>query len=219
MLKVGLEATEYSDATMNKKNWPQLSASRAAEIFKEMISLRQIYCEDTHFFKMNDFWQWLSEGDENINIREVKKSAKYESKYKAGVVALGDHATLVVPESMMVAASQGRKLENFTLAHEFAHLALGHHERNAVIKNFQLFSPDGVNANIPPNEEELEANYAAVFFQCGGALLSNNDDAVSIANRAFTDVYYTRKALGVCKLEAFRKELQLITSRYPRVTL
>jgi hypothetical protein len=172
---------------------------------------------------MNDFWDWLSEScdedDYEIRIKRVGTSNSDSNQNRAGVVALGEKATLIVPEQMMVKAAEGQNLSNFQLAHEFAHLALGHHETGAVIKNFQLFESKGVNANIPPNVEELEANFAAVFFQCGMALFDTETSPLHLANLASSDPLYVEKAIKICRLEGFQRELTRLNTRYVRVIL
>lgn len=198
---------------------PTISASRAAEIFNEMVGLRRIYCDDSRFFRMSDFWSLLAEGGGETKIKTYRSSEKEDYKRKAGVVAFAGNTTLVVDEALMLNAVNGCKLSNYILAHEFAHLALNHHARGAVIKNFQLYaSPVGL-ANIPPTAEELEANFAAVFFQCGVSLLNNQRSAVELANRAFSDVYYVKKAVSVCCLDVFKRELAKFESRAERVVL
>ena len=67
-------------------------------------------------------------------------------------------------------------------------------------------------ANIPPTDEELEANFAATFFQCGIALLDQNADALRLAHRAFTDVNYVRKALKMCRSPEFLEEFARLES-------
>ena len=204
-----------------RENRPTLSAYRMACIFREMQSLRRIYCEDTQFFKMIDVWEWLTDDDEGSGEIRIKKykSSNSTQRTKAGVVALGDKATLVVSEEMISKAKNGGKFENFTLAHEYSHLALDHHAMGAVVKNFQLYNSDSGLANIPPTIEELEANFAATFFQCGTALLDSNVDPVSLANRAYTDVYYVKKAVRMLRIPAFRQELSKQESSIVHVVL
>ena len=207
---------------MKKKNRPELRTSQVARIFKDMLDLRRIYCKDSEFFRMDEFWDWLSDEDGDsvgIQIKRYKSSNLDPYKNRAATIAFGDNATLVVPEDMMVKAAEGCKLSNYTLAHEIGHLALGHHARSAVVKNFQLFSSDNGLANIPPTVEELEANYAAVFFQCGIALLDPKIDPLELANRASTDVYSVRKIKKLCGLDVFQRELIILSASIERVVL
>lgn len=184
-----------------------------------MVSLRRIYCEDSEFFRMNEVWEWLADGDDGIKINKYRAGNKENYKRKAGVVALDDKFTLSVDEVLWKNAQNGGLLENYMLAHEFAHLGHDHHAKGAVTKNFQLYdSPFGM-ANIPPTFEEYEANLSAVFFQCGVALLDQNVEALSLVRRAHSDFTYVKKALGMCRLDVFRDELKRQTYGVKRVVL
>jgi len=204
---------------LRHKDRPILSAARAASVFKEMVGLRRYCCNDSQYFGMSEIWDDLAEDSDEINIKFSKSAHLDFDNSKAGVVAFDKFATLIVPETMWAKAVEGDRFANFTLAHEFAHLALEHHLMSANVKNFQLTNRGNDLANIPPNSEELEANYAAVFFQCGDALMEPNIDALNLAKRACTDVYYVKKAISLCKLEAFRRELEILYARYERVIL
>jgi len=128
---------------------------------------------------------------------------------RAGVIALEHSVTLVADEKLMERAAEGCNFMNFVLAHEFGHLVLDHHAKGAVIKNFQLFSgAGGMAASIPPTVEELEANFAAVFFQCGVALEEGRWNTRQLAQRAFSDDLYVKKAQAVVQLSAFLRELE-----------
>lgn len=63
-------------------------------------------------------------------------------------------------------------------------------------------------SNMPPTPEELEANYGAVFLQCGIALRDAKWDTMELANRAHTDFDYVRKVKALVRLEVFEKELR-----------
>lgn len=201
---------------------PTLTTPRIVEIFHEMVSCRRIYCDgsDARFFKMTEFWEWLA-GDQNdgIRIKTYNSDGEADYKRKAGVVAFGNLATLVVDQKLLSNARRGCKLSNFLLAHEFSHLALGHHDQGAVIKNFQLYSGPNGMMNVPPTKEELEANIAATFFQCGTALLDDAAEPLQLAHQAFTDVLYVKKCLGICGSNAFMDELEKRRVQHERVVL
>jgi hypothetical protein len=149
---------------------PALSVSRAAEIWTTLLSARREFFDDSRFFKMPEVWEELCGVSEEWSIKTYRSDEKEDFRRKAGLLVFGDRLTLTVDEVLIEKAMQGCKLCNFILAHEFGHLALNHHAKSAVTKHFQLFdSPYGM-ANLPPNLQELVANYAAVFFQCGAAL-------------------------------------------------
>lgn len=192
---------------MSAKKRPTISASRLAEIFREMVEARREFCGDVEFFKAVDVWEWLAEGGHGTKISTYKPDITKELKLRAGVVVFEDQVTLVADERLLFEAKKGCKQANFVLAHELGHLGLNHHLRGTVVKNFQLFSRANDIANTPPTMEELEANYAAVFFQCGVALLDERFDTIHLAHRAFTDVYTLKKVRDLVRLDSFKREL------------
>jgi len=210
------------------KKTPSLCPKQGARLFRRTLSSRRHFCDDGKFFKAVDAWREISSDVPEINIKAYKGAGT-----KAGVVALGGAATLIAPQDMLVRADKGCKLANFTLAHEMAHLLEGHHENNAVIKNFQLFDHVTGNANIPPTLEELEANYVAVFWLCGpsifdcdrkvtaadGSLRSLGRDAKQLADRAFCDVQQIRRARKLLEQQSFWEEINKMHRDRPRETL
>jgi hypothetical protein len=199
---------------------PSISTTRAAEIYKEVLAYRRIYCADTEFFRMTDFWDWMCSGSGDWSVKLFESNLGDDYKKKAGVVAFGNLVTLTVDRELWDRASQRCRLANFILAHEIGHLALDHHAKNAVTKHFQLFlGPRGMS-NIPPTLEEMEANLAAVFLQCGVALENVRWDALDLANRACCDIEYVKRAQRFVRLDVFQKELKRMSiTRYPRVVL
>lgn len=198
---------------------PILTTARAVESFKEMLAFRRDFCADNQFFRMSDVWDYFCDTTEDWKINTYRSRESEDHKRKAGVVSLGHSVTLTVDERLMELARQGCKLSNFILAHEIGHLGLDHHATGAVTKNFQLFAASFGMSNLPPTLEELEANYAAVFFQCGVALFDERLSALHLANRAWSDVEYVRKAQAVVRLEVFKRELALPNPVYPRIVL
>jgi hypothetical protein len=168
---------------------------------------------------MPEVWEDLCGGSEDWSIKTYRSDVKEDFKRKAALLVFGNRLTLTVDEVLIERAMQGCKLSNFILAHEFGHLALNHHARSAVTKHFQLFSSPCGMANLPPNLEELEANYAAVFFQCGEALANARWSAIELANRACSDVNYVKKALAIVRLDVFRRELARPKPKFERVVL
>jgi hypothetical protein len=205
-----------------KRKWKRkltLSPLRAAEIFKEMVECRRIYGADTDFFRMADVWEWLCE-DGDCSIKTYRSVEVEDYQRKAGVISFDGKSILTVDERLMENARKGCLLSNYMLAHELGHLALNHHARGAVIKNFQLFSgPDGMMCNAPPTVEELEANIAAVFFQCGIALMDPRWEAINLARRAFSDIHYVKIAQKIVKGEEFLRELKRQMPKRQRVIL
>lgn len=197
----------------------KISEARAAEISVEMVRCRRDFCADRDFFKASDLWEWLCADDNGWSIKKYVSRETEGHKRKAGVIALGDKVTLTVDSELWDDAKRGKKFPNFVLAHELGHLALDHHAKGAVVKNFQLYATASGRANIPPNLEELEAMYAAVFLQCGILLLDNSYGSVELALRAFSDVEYVRKARELAKHPEFRRELAKYSAPRKRVVL
>ena len=198
---------------------PFLSTNRAVEIYEEMIFCRRMFCADKNFFLMPDVWNDLLDDEGRWSIKTFRSSTVGNFKPKAAVIAFDDRATLTVDERLMENAENGCKLSNFILAHELAHLALGHHERSMVTKNFQLLLGDKGNSILPPNLEELEAHFAAVFFQCGVALEEPRWTSIDLANRACSDVYYVKKAQQYVQLDIFQRQLTRARTPTQRVVL
>ena len=201
------------------KSWPQLTTTRAAEIWRDTLWVRRQLYEDSDFFKMTDAWKEICSTGEQWTIKTVKTEQSEDYKRRAGIIYFDGRLTLTVDEKLKEKAEQGCSMSNFILAHELGHLVLNHHRRSAVGKNFQLFSGPCGMSNIPPNTEELEANYAAVFFQCGPALADPRWDSRRLANRAFSEVNYVKKAQIRVQLEIFQRELRRLNSRRQRVVL
>ncbi|WP_426033470.1 hypothetical protein [Cypionkella sp. TWP1-2-1b2] len=186
---------------------PFLTTARSVAIFDEMISCRREYCADTDFFRMTDFWEDQCDDEGRWQINKYRSDETEDFKRKAGVIAFDYRVTLSVDEKLMANAKRGCMLSNFILAHEMGHVALGHHLRSATTKNFQLFDGPRGMCNLPPTLEELEANYAGTFLQCGVALFDSKWSPLDLARRAFTNVEYVRKSQRIVGLEVFQREL------------
>jgi hypothetical protein len=189
-----------------KKTLPEITGTRAAVLFQDALSHRQLYIEDGKFFKMSCFWEWLADG-ETVTVKTYNSPATEDHKRRAGVIAFAGRTILTTDSVLLANARRGEGLSNTILAHELAHLALDHHANRKVVKNFQLFSTPKGMSNIPPTIEELEANVWAVFFQCGSALLEKTVDPVYLAKRAFTDVSFVKLALELCRRPLFLQKL------------
>jgi len=145
-----------------------------------MLECRRGYTSDSRFFKSTEIWEWLTHDDDNWSIMKYRGPNTEDYKRKAGVVAFDERVRLSVDERLWDNAAKGQMFANFVLAHELAHVALDHHSKGAVTKNFQLFDGPSGQCNIPPTVEELEANYGAVCFQCGAALEDPRWDSVTL---------------------------------------
>lgn len=201
------------------KKSPFLSTTRVAVAFNEMIACRRLRFADDSFFRMTEVWKDLCDENERWSIKTYKTKEAEDYKRKAGVISFADRVTLIVDEALWANAERGCKLSNFILAHELGHVAQDHHAGSRIIKNFQLFAGPSGMSNLPPTPEELEANLAAVFFQCGVALMDPELDPIQLAHRAFSDVYYVKKAQKIVQLEVFQRELEKLKTNYPRIVL
>jgi hypothetical protein len=181
---------------------PTMSTERAAEIYEVMLEYRRAFCADTKFFKMTELWDHLVAGDGEWKIQLFRSGLGADYERRAGVVALGHRVTLTADVELWERATAGSLIANFILGHELGHLALDHHAKAAVVKNFKLFvGSKGCMANIPPSVEELEAHLAAVFLQCGVALEDPRWSALELAKRAFSDVSYVKKCQSYVRLD------------------
>lgn len=198
---------------------PVISVPRTVEIYKEMLWARRELYSDHDFFLMPAAWEKVCEENIRWRIKLYPSDPKMPVKRKAGIVVFNGSLTLTADQRLFDDANKGCQISNFILAHELGHVALGHHDTGAVIKNFQLFDgPTGLS-NLPPTVEELEANYAAAFFQCGAALLDLRRGVLDLARSAACDVSYVRHARSAVLLEPFQRELNKHSKANPRVVL
>jgi len=198
---------------------PTLSTTRAAEIWRDTLWCRRELYSDQSFFKMTEVWETLCTDIKPWRLKTYRSNQLEDFKRKAGLTVLGDYVTLTVDERLWKNAERGSKLCNFILSHEFGHLALDHHSSCAGTLNFQLFSGPTGMSNSPPTIEELEANFAAVFFQCGVALMDSRMDPIELAHRAFSDVTYVKKAQRIVQLDVFKEAVLRLKSARRRVVL
>ena len=195
-----------------------LTTQRAARIFEDMVSCRRDYCADDENFKMTDVWKYLCEGSAEWKIKLFRRGQKDLDRPQAAVAELNHNVRLTVSEELWADADRVDELSNFILAHEIGHLELKHNSRFAT-RHFQMASGIEGYSILPKSYYELEADFAAVVFQCGVALLDFQLSAVELANRAFCDVEQVRNAQRMVQLGIFRRELARPRPVYPRVVL
>ena len=199
---------------------PTLTASRVVQVWNEMVSCRRDYCADEDFFRMTDVWSYLTESSDTWRIKLFSSNLGDDYRRKAAVMSFGDRVTLTVDREVWNRAEKGGLFAGFMLSHELGHVALGHHARSASTKNFKLaMSESGMHSIIPPNVEELEANLAAVIFQCGPALLDPSRDIVDLAKRAHTDIGYAKKVRKLLLTTEVQRELNKPKLLVQRITL
>ncbi len=198
---------------------PSLSTSRAVVIFKGSLECRREYCADIEFFKMPAFLEWLCGDEADWSVKTFSLAPDEQVKRKASVIALDHRVKIRVSEKLMEDARGGCSFSNFILAHEIGHLIADHHFNSAANMNFQLSPGRNGMSNIPPTLRELEANFAAVFLQCGSALLDHRLNAVDLALRAHSDVNSVRKAQRIVRLDVFQKELHRLKPARERAVM
>lgn len=203
---------------MVKYSKQPLLTLRAAQIFRQIASLRDDYVGENDYFRMPDLWEYVAD-DDTIKIRTYVSSATELVQRKAGVVRLGDRVTLIVDDDFWNIAKCGENFSNFILAHEFCHVELGHHSNRVGVKNFKLTQRKTDFANISPNAEEFETDFAATVLQCGKALLNPSFDVTDLARRAHSDFNRVELFAKMCRLDVFRHELDRNNSTHPQVIL
>lgn len=187
---------------------PILSVHRAVEIFEEALSVRRSYTDgnDNAFFKASDVWKYLCEGDAGWKIIVTRPTDGVDFSRRAGVVSVDGRGTLTVPHEVWVGAERGNAFFNHILAHELGHLVCNHPAM--ATRRFNNLVPGRFGMKIaPPNPTELEADYAAVFLQCGVALQNRQWDADYLGRKAFADPDYVRKAQMAVRLDSFQQWL------------
>ena len=197
---------------------PFLTTARAAKIAVEAISFRRQICADESFVKMGEVWNDLCDGGD-WEIKNYRAEEDDRSRRMAGAVSFDGRVTLIVNESLMSDASRGCSFSNFVLAHELGHLLLNHHANSASMMNFRLFTGPSGFSNRPPSVEERETNFAAVFIQCGVALLNSQWDSRELARRAFCDFNSVKNVQAIARLEVFRREYDALSRPRERVIL
>jgi len=200
-----------------KSKKPYVSLARGVEIFRETVSIRQICCNDEQFFTMEQFWTDLERDIEEIKIHQLEEKDDDREK-RAGVIHFAGMTTLIVSRSLMSKARRGSRFVNFTLAHELAHVILGHHDNQAKIMNFTLSSGE-VRRVAPKTIEEYEADLGAVFLQCGVSLLGSGYSASELAAKAYSETSKIGEAMTICRLNEFREQLEEINNQRKRIAL
>jgi Peptidase family M48 len=192
-----------------------LTTKRAVAIFEDEVSCRRTWYRDNEFFKVTDFLNDLCEDGELWKMKLFHTRDGDFLRPRASATEFAQNVRLTIDASLWSKAESGDKLANFILAHELGHIQLRHHATRHFIMN------SGQNGFIvdPQDYFELEANFAAVVFQCGVALLDKSLSAIELANRAFCDVAQVKKAQAMVQLEVFRRELDRPKQVYPRVVL
>lgn len=184
-----------------------------------MLPVRREFCADSDFIKLPEVWEELCGVSDEWSIKTYRSNEQDDLKLKAGLVVFENRVILTADERLLANAKRGCSFSNFILAHELGHLALNHHARGAVTKNFQLAVGKYGNSIQPPDSEEMSANYAAVFFQCGPSLTDPRWSAKELAKRAYSDVGYVKKAQRIVRLDVFQREVNRAKPKHERLVL
>jgi hypothetical protein len=195
-----------------------LTTKRAVAIFDDAVSCRRGYCNDNEFFKMTDVWEYLCEGSAEWKIKPFHQRPGQALRPQAAVTEFDHRVRLLVEATLWSNAQRGDKLSNFVLAHEAGHLQLRHNSQTAV-RRFLMVAAEKGHSVIPQDYFELEANFFAIVFQCGVALLDPTMSAIELARRAFADVAQVRKVQAMVRTDVFLRELNQPRPTYPRVVL
>jgi hypothetical protein len=188
-----------------------------------VIDCRRIDYADNDFFRMTRFWEDLVDEQGYWTIRKYRSGGGDDYLRRAQVTVFDDRATLTVDETLWSKAERGEKLANHVLAHEAGHLALDHHAkgkgRGRLVQNFRLTEGAAGMELHALTQEDLEADLAAVFLQCGVALENLKMSAIELANRACADIRQVNKAQSYVRLDVFQRELHRPRPQHPRVVL
>ena len=130
-----------------------------------------------------------------------------------------DSVTLIADDELWENAKRGLGFDNFLIAHELGHLILDHHATCAGLKYFQLTKTSAGMSRVVSSVEEREADLAAVFFQCGSALLEATRDDITLARLSYSDVGQIMKARRLVQLDVFHHELRRPRKKVTRVIL
>ena len=195
-----------------------LTTRQAVRIFEDMICCRRDFCADNEYFKMTDVWKELCDCSSEWKIKLYKRGQKNLDRPQAAVAQFDHHVRLTVSEELWADAEYGDGLANFILAHELGHIERRHNARFAT-RHFQMDSSANGHVILPKSYFEKEADFAAVAFQCGMALLDCNFCNAILTRLAFSDLEQVQKAQGMVQLDVFRQELACLRAVYPRVIL
>jgi hypothetical protein len=183
-----------------------LTTRETVRIFEDMVSCRRALYADNEFQKMTDVWKELCQDSEEWKIKLYQRGKKDLDRPQAAVAVLGQHVRLTVSAELWADAESGDGVSNFILAHELGHVGEGHNSRFAT-RHFHMASTANGHAIIPKSYYEKVADFAAVAFQCGVALLDASLSAADLARLAFSDLEQVQNAQRMVQSTVFCREL------------
>lgn len=195
-----------------------LTTRRAVRIFEGMISCRRESFADNEFFKMTDLWKDLCEGSNEWKVKFYRRGPRDLDRPQAAVAEFNHRVRLTVSEELWAEAESGDGVANFILAHEIGHIELRHNARFAT-RHFQMAATANGHLILPKSYYEKEADFAAVAFQCGIALLDRSRSGAELSKSAFSDQEQVEKAQRMVQSRVFLAELNRPRAAYPRVVL
>lgn len=195
-----------------------LTTQRGVRIFEGMISCRREFFADNEFFKVTDLWKDLCEGSKEWKIKFYRRGPKDLDRPQAAVAVFDNHVRLTVSEELWADAESGDGVSNLVLAHEIGHVEQRHNARFPT-RHFQMAPTANGHSILPKSYYEKEADFAAVAFQCGVALLDRSLSAAVLSKLAFSDQEQVEKAQRMVQSRVFLAELNRPRTAHPRVIL
>ena len=183
-----------------------LTTQEGVRVFEDMLSCRRLFCADNEFFKMTDVWKDLCDGSKEWKIKFYRRGPKDLDRPQAAVAVFDQHVRLTVSQELWTDAESGDGVSNFILAHELGHVGERHNARFAT-RHFQMASTANGHSILPKSYYEKVADFAAIAFQCGVALLDENLSGTDLAKLAFSDLEQVQNAQRMVQSKVFRREL------------
>jgi hypothetical protein len=184
-----------------------------------MVSYRRCEADDDEPIFMAAFLKEISSEEGYLKLKTYRTPYRDDVNHTAASIALGGRAIITAPKWMLDEAEKGVGLHNHLLGHEFAHIALGHHDFAGQTKNFRMTERSGVNQAIAPDNEELEAHFGSVFFLCGVKLLNEEIEVEQLAKWSNSDLAWAKRARRIVLLHEFRRQLYEMEAAKQRVVL
>ena len=165
---------------------------------------------------MPDVLADIAEDESLFRIKTFSAERDENGRRKATIFSKFGVSVLVADAAIFEKSSNEGALNNFTLAHEFSHLALGHHDDGSVSKHFEFRKVGTNNARVAETDQEFETDFAAVVFLCGPRLLQRDFPSSSLARWAKCDQQMIEKARKICFQDSFIEALSKLDSSIGR---
>ncbi len=203
---------------------PTITPKRIVQISRETESWRRLYFDDNHDEAKNGIlnaakcWEWFASYlPETVKIRFDHNLDRTEKRV-AFVLKLDPYIRLISSKLKFEKAKKGARFQNFVLAHEIAHIILGHSENSTSAKPFSLHSENGVLKALAEDVDEVEAHYGAILLQIGDQIFEKDFDVTATLKIAATDEVTLRRLAKICQLDTVQR-LWKESQKIPRVVL